>query len=218
MRLLFVNPNATASMTEKLAETARAVAAPDVEIIARTNLAGPPSIQGEADGEAARPGLLAEIAKGEAEGVDASIIACFDDTALAEARAAATRPVIGIGEAAFHAAVMLGERFAVVTSVAAAVPIIEANIRAYGFAGHCAAVRASGVPVLDLETAPETAADRVRDEAVRTARELRPDVLVLGCAGMTDLAARIARETGMPVVDGVAAACGLARSLAALNR
>src|SRR5207245_4951726 len=65
---------------------------------------GPESIEGFYDDALAVPGLLAEIAKGEAQGVSAHVIACFDDTGLDAARALAGAPVVGIGEAAFHAA------------------------------------------------------------------------------------------------------------------
>lgn len=36
---------------------------------------------------------------------------------------------------------------------------------------------------------------------------------MLGCAGMTDLAARLTREHGLPVLDGVACAVTLAQSM-----
>ena len=212
MRLLFINPNSTVSMTETVAEAARAVAPADVEIVARTSTAGPPSIQGPEDGEAAVPGLLAEIAA--AGLVDAIVIACFDDTGLAEARALADCPVIGIGEAAFHAAMLIGARFSVVTTLAVSVPVIEANLAAYGLASACARVRASGVPVLGIENAE--GAERVSAEIARAVAEDGVGAIVLGCAGMADLAAEMKRRHGLPVIDGVAAACGMARAVAAL--
>ena len=42
-------------------------------------------------------------------------------------------------------------------------------------------------------------------------------MIVLGCAGMTGLAATLSAELGLPVVDGVAAAVKLAESLVALG-
>ncbi|TPE51513.1 aspartate/glutamate racemase family protein [Amaricoccus solimangrovi] len=211
MRLLLINPNSTERMTETIAAAARAVAAPDVEIIARTNRAGPPSIQGEADGAAAVPGLLAEIAAA-AGAADAVVICCFDDTGLAEARAAAPCPVIGIGQAACHAAELLGKPYSVVTTLAVSVPILEANLAAYGLA-HCRRVRASGVPVLAIEGA----AASISAEVGRAKAEDGAEAIVLGCAGMADLPAALAAEHGIPVIDGVAAACGLARTLVTLR-
>lgn len=212
MRLLFINPNATASMTTTIAEAARTAAPAHVEIVARTNHAGPPSIQGASDGAAALPGLLAEIAAA-GDAFDAIIIACFDDTGLAEARALAPCPVLGIGQAAYLAAVLLGHRFSVVTTLAVSVPILEANLAAYGLAGACARVRASGVPVLEVERS----ADAIAAEAARALAEDGAGAIVLGCAGMAGLAERLA-ALPVPVIDGVTAATHLALAATALTR
>ena len=99
MRILVINPNTTASMTEKIGAAARQVAAAGTEIVARNPTTGPASIQGAEDGEAALPGLFEELDK--ADGFDAIVIACFDDTGLYAARKRTRIPVIGIGEAAF---------------------------------------------------------------------------------------------------------------------
>src|SRR5881628_2713536 len=115
MEILVVNPNTTASMTEKIRAVAALAASPGTRITAVNPAAGPESIEGFYDEALAVPGLLAEIAKGEAQGMAAHVIACFDDTGLDAARTLAGAPVVGIGEAAFHAASLVAGRFAVVT-------------------------------------------------------------------------------------------------------
>lgn len=215
MRLLVINPNATASMTDKIAAAARRAVPAGVMVVAVTNHAGPASIQGPEDGVAATPGLLALVAGAQA---DAIVIACFDDTALAQARALARVPVIGIGEAAFHAAMMLGARYSVVTTLSVSIPVIEANLVAYGVAQSCLKVRASEVPVLDLEQPGSAAEAKVSAEIGRALSDDGAGAIVLGCAGMADLAARLSRQHGVPVIDGVAAACGMACVLAGLVR
>jgi allantoin racemase len=215
MRLLVINPNATVSMTDKIAVAARLAVPAAVEVLAVTNHSGPPSIQGPEDGAAAAPGVLALVAAAEA---DAIVIACFDDTALAEARALARVPVIGIGEAAFHAAMMLGARYSVVTTLSVSIPVIEANLAAYGVGGSCLRVRASEVPVLDLERPGSHAEAQVSDEIGRALAEDGAEAVVLGCAGMADLAARLSIHHGVPVIDGVSVACGFACVLAGFVR
>ena len=111
MRILIVNPNTTVAMTEKIGRAGRAAAALGTELIVVNPADGPVSIEGYYDEAFSVPGLLAEIAKGDTLGVSAHIIACFDDTGLEAARSVALAPVIGIGEAAFHLASMLGHRF-----------------------------------------------------------------------------------------------------------
>src|SRR5690606_29400625 len=124
-------------------------AASGTEIVARNPATGPASIQGADDGEAALPGLFGEI--DQAEGFDAIVIACFDDTGLYAARRRTQVPVIGIGEAAYHAAMLVAERFSVVTTLSVSIPVIQENIMRYGLSARCGKVRASNVPVLELE-------------------------------------------------------------------
>lgn len=204
MRILFINPNATASMTDKIAEAARGVAGPETSILAATNHAGPPSIQGAEDGAAAEPGLLALIGDRQAD-ADAFVIACFDDTGLAQARRLTRKPVLGIGEAAMLAAAAHG-RFSVVTTLSISVPVIEENVASYGLGDACGRVRACEVPVLDLEKPGSAARDRVAAEIATALAEDKPAAIVLGCAGMADLADQFSARFGLPVIDGVAAA------------
>ncbi|WP_290685364.1 MULTISPECIES: aspartate/glutamate racemase family protein [unclassified Haematobacter] len=212
MRLLFINPNATVSMTEAVVATACALTT--AEVAGWTNHDGPPAIEGAEDGERAVPGVLSRLEAARDWGADAIVIACFDDTGLERIRASAHCPVIGIGEAAFHMAALMAPRFRVMTSVEAALPVIGQNISAYGFAPRCAGLHASGIPVLDLDSGTEEVVDRLA-AAIRGAGG--DDPVVLGCAGMSALRPRLAARLSMPLVDGVAAAALLAESLARLR-
>jgi allantoin racemase len=217
MRILVINPNTTASMTEKIGKAARKVAGADTEIVARNPPTGPASIQGPADGEAALPGLFAEIDKANDEDFDAVIIACFDDTGLYQARQRTSRPVIGIGEAGYHAATLIAGRFSVVTTLSVSIPVIEDNIVTYGFRSRCARVRASEVPVLELERPGSDACRTISLEIATALANDGVDAIVLGCAGMADLANELSLEHGVPIIDGVAAAVKLAEMLFALG-
>lgn len=211
MKLLVINPNTTASMTAKIAATARAVAGPDTEIIAATSQDGPASIQGLLDGAACLPGLLAEAARHP--DADAVVVACFDDTGVDALRCTTTAPVIGIGEAAYHAASMIAWKFGVVTTLSRSVPVLEANLLRYGLDRRCVGVRASDVPVLKLEEGDPGTVDRVRAEIRKSVEMDKAEAIVLGCAGMTDLMAEFAGEFGLPVIDGVACAVAFAEGL-----
>ncbi|PCI02653.1 MAG: Asp/Glu/hydantoin racemase [Hyphomicrobiales bacterium] len=215
MRILIINPNSTASMTSSIAEAAEKIAAPGTVITATNPADGPASIQGPQDGDDAWPGLLRVFEDRLAPGhpYDAVIIACFDDTGLLDLKSRTSIPVLGIGEAAFHAAMMLGGKFSVVTTLAVSVPVIEDNIERYGFSDRCAKVRASGVPVLDLEDEGSKAETTIRNEAKVAIQEDQCDVVVLGCAGMADLAASMTQAFNLPVIDGVAAAVGFCEGL-----
>lgn len=212
MKLAYINPNSTEGMTAGITASAR-TALPGVEVFGLTNLNGPAAIQGPEDGEAAVPGLLSLLPEARARGADAIVIACFDDTGLAEARAIAGCPVLGIGQASYVMAQLLGLRFSVITSLAVSIPVIKQNIREQGFSGTCASVRASGLPVLTIdEGAPETIA-RIADEIEAAARDDKAACAVLGCAGMAPLEPALAALTDLPLIDGVAASARLARAV-----
>jgi len=219
MRLLLINPNSTQEMTATIAGQASAIAGVDTEIRAVNPVDTPPAIQGVEDGEAALPGLFAlfdrEVASWNPSAV---VIACFDDTGLIELKIGSDIPVIGIGEAAFHAAMLLGGNFSVVTTLAVSVPVITKNIDFYGISARCAGVRASGVPVLDLENSRVDAFNIIADEIERSLLHDKPDSIVLGCAGMAGLAGEMSERFGMPVVDGVTAATVLAEAIINLQR
>jgi len=215
MRILVVNPNTTASMTHKIGAAARAVASDGTEITAVNPDFGPPSIEGFFDEAFSVPGLIDAIGRDRV--ADAYVVACFDDTGLEAARCATHAPVVGIGEAAFHIATLVAGRFSVITTLSRSVAAIEHNLLRYGLATRCARVRASEVPVLDLEAPGSGARQRVSDEIRAALREDRAEAIVLGCAGMADLATALAQEHGVPVLDGVACAVKLAESLVALG-
>ena len=216
MRILIVNPNTTGSMTEKIAAAARSVASPGTEVTAVHPAMGPESIEGYYDEAFSVPGLLEEVRRGESLSFDGYVIACFDDTGLDAARTVAAGPVLGICEAAMHVAAMLGGRFSVVTTLNRSTPALEALARRYGMADRCR-VRASGVPVLALEDPASGALDKVEGEIERAIREDRAECIVLGCAGMADLAADLTRRLGLPVIDGVAAATRMVEALVGLG-
>jgi allantoin racemase len=213
---LLINPNTTASMTAKIGAAARSVAAAGTEIEAVNPSMGPVSIEGFYDEALCLPGLMTEVMGGEARGAQAIIVACFDDPGIDAARSIATVPVIGICEAAIRMASLLGHRFTIVTTQAISLPAMEGLINRYGMAGRGHA-RAAGVPVLALEDPTSGAADRVRAEIRLAVAADGAECILLGCAGMADLARALTEEMRLPVIDGVAAAVKLAEAVVGLG-
>ena len=218
MRILIINPNTTSEMTEVIGNAARACARAPEGVKAINPDSGPASIQGPEDGERALPGLF-QVFDREVLGddkYDAVIIACFDDTGLWELRQKSPVPVIGIGEAGYQVAMLLGQRFSVVTTLAVSVPVLESNIKMYGFTDRCARVRASGIPVLEADS--EESFGRIESEVGTAFEQDNIQSVVLGCAGMANLADQLTFRYGKPVIDGVAAAVGLCETAWATTR
>ena len=217
MRILVVNPNTTASMTEKIGRAAQAAASPGIDIRAVSPAMGPASIEGYYDEAFAVPGLIEEVRKGEAEGFAGYVVACFDDTGVDAARCVARGPVLGIAEAAMHVATMIAGSFTIVSTLGRSAPALEHLVHKYGFDRRCRRVRTAEVPVLALEEPGSGAVDRLRAEIAAAVAQDRCEAIVLGCAGMADLNVRLAAEFGLPVIDGVAAAVKLVEAVAGLG-
>jgi len=213
MKLLLINPNTTASMTRKAETTALNVARPGTEIVATNSKSGPYSIEGFYDVATCLPGLLEEARLHR--DADAVIIACFDDTGLDAMRCLFDVPVIGIGEAGYHAASMVAHRFSVVTTLSRSVAGISDNIKRYGLDAKCASVRATDIPVLKLEEGDPASLAEIRAEIAAAIAEDKAEAVVLGCAGMADLMQELSAEFGIPVIDGISCAVGMSEALVA---
>ena len=199
--IAFINPNSTVAMTDSCVETLKSELPEFCQVRGITNYNGPAAIQGEQDGIAAIPGLLAEIENNS--DCDGFIIGCFDDTGLAEARLTSRKPIIGIGQSAFHLAALRYGKFCVLTTLQISIPVIKQNIEAQGFGNLCKGVMASGIPVLELENSPISAADTL-SECIKNIEAREPEIaVVLGCAGMTKVYRRLEAQHDLYIIDPI---------------
>jgi allantoin racemase len=217
MRIQVINPNTTATMTAKIGAAATAAAAPGTRIDAVQPSFGAASIEDHHDDVWAAAGVTEQVRAGVAAGADAHVIACFGDPGLHAARELARGPVIGIAEAAFHAATLLATGFSVVTTLTRTCVIAEHLVQQYGFERRCKGIHGTDIAVLELEDPASNAYARILEAARTALLHDRSGAIVLGCAGMADLCARLQRELGVPVIDGVAAAVKFAEGLVALG-
>jgi allantoin racemase len=212
-----INPNMTETMTELIAKAAQDSASPTTKIVGRSARSGAASIEGHYDEALATIGLLREVAAGDEAGVDAHVIACFGDPGLLAARELSAVPVLGIAEAAMHAASFVATRFSIVTTLSRTKIIAEHLVRNYGMEHHCRKVRAVDVAVLDLDKPEANVRGTLLSECRAALTHDGIGAVVLGCAGMADLAHDLSEELGIPVIDGVAAAVRFAEALVGLG-
>jgi len=216
MRILVVNVNTTTSMTESIGAQARAAAAPGTQIVPLTPFIGADSCEGNFESYLAAVAVMDRVVAYD-EPFDAVIQAGFGEHGREGLQELLDVPVVDITEAAAHLAYLLGRRYSVVTTLDRTVPLIQDRLLVSGLDSHCASVRSSGLSVLELERSPEQALDAVVAQARRAIEEDQAEVIVLGCGGMAGLDSAVRDATGVPVVDGVAAAVKLAESLVQLG-
>lgn len=214
MRIVVLNPNSTEAVTEGIdaaLHSLRLDGGPSIECA--TLAEGPPGIESDAHVQAVAAPVARFVASREA-GADAFIIACFSDPGLDEARSATRRPVLGMAACGVLTATALGSRFGVVSILEQAIPRHLHYYDALGVGSRLAGDRAVGIGVTGLGEE-----SRTLDRMTATGRALRDedgaDVLVLGCAGMARYRGRLEDSLGIPVVDPVLAAAGMAISVLA---
>lgn len=216
MRILVANVNTTESMTEAIGRQAAAIAAPGTEIVPITPAFGADSVEGNYESHLAAIAVM-ETVRAYPEPFDAVIQAGYGEHGREGLQELLDVPVVDITEAAASTAQFLGHRYSVVTTLDRTVPLIEDRLKLAGLEARCASVRASGLGVLDLERDPAAAVEAIVAQCEYVVEHDRAEVICLGCGGMTDLQERVIARTGVPVVDGVAAAVTVAESLVRLG-
>jgi len=212
-RILVINPNSSAAVTEAVDRALEPLRSGGGPVIATTMLfEGPPGIETQAHVDAASAHVTAAIAR---EPADAYVIACFSDPGLHAAREQTRVPVFGIAESACATAITLGSRFGIIAIMERSIPRHLRYVASMGLGGRLAGDRAINTGVAAL-------ADEARTEGrlMEVGRQLRDedgaDVLILGCAGMAAYRGRLEQALGMPVIDPTQAAVGHALSALAL--
>lgn len=211
--ILVINPNSSETVTRSMdacLDSVRRGVAQSIQCV--TLETAPPGIETDAHIAEVTPKVRARIADTPA---DAYVVACFSDPGVGQARQDTPRPVIGIGEAGYLAAIGLGGRFGVVSIVEASIGRHRRHLESLGLSARLAGDRPIGFGVAEL------GGPAVIEALVRVGHELRDrdgaDTLVLGCAGMGGFRAAVEAELGLPVVDPVQAGALLAANALTLS-
>lgn len=215
MRILIVNSNTTHSVTDRIGAAARAIASAGTEIIAVSAPFGLPLIVTRADWLAAGPATLAALAAHRGQ-YDAAVIACFGDPGLDAAKELLDVPVLGISEAAFHAAAMLGRRFGVVSFTAALRPMFEESLAHHGLAGRCAGFRMGPAFSGDPGTVAEERLELLAGLCADSVEQDGAEAIILAGGPLAGLAPLLQPRVAAPLVDGTQAAVRLAEALVGL--
>jgi allantoin racemase len=165
--------------------------------------------------------LLQEVGHAEAavdDGVAAIAIDSVGDYGLAAMRASLPVPAFGAGEAGMAAAGADGRRFAIVTVWRPSMNfILEGRLRAYGHSGACAGIFNIGTePDVSGPEGPGAYLSRIKSGhrsvidkaagAIAAAAAQGAEAVMLGCTCMSGIAATLAAQASVPVINPLAAA------------
>ncbi|MDR5892796.1 aspartate/glutamate racemase family protein [Halomonas mongoliensis] len=204
VRVLAINPNTNPTVTQRVREVLQAQAPPGVIIEAVSPPHGPRAVENGQDKTRAANHVMALIQSRLAQGYAGYILACFDDIAVADARALTGAPVVSLAEAGIRRADATGGPFTVITTFAGAVATIESLCEDYGVRERCRVV-ATGIGVSDTAArTPEAEARLAR--LCEQARAEGARAIVLGSGAFAGRGEELAARHGLPVMDGFAEA------------
>lgn len=197
-------------ITEDLALSlgwARGEGAPKVRCVTLAD--GPRGISTARDSDDAAPAVLRYIEREAARAESAGfVVACFSDPGVFAARGLTAKPVAGIGEAGFFAALSLGETVGTIGVAAGK------GAKSMRLARHIGiAPRIAGHVGLGLDYGQLQKPDLVLEHAIGAGETLRDDfgaeVLLFAGAGLARYVAPLEQAVGLPVVDPTQAAFGI---------
>jgi allantoin racemase len=214
MKILLINPNTTPTFTKAAQEAVDKYKNVGTEVLAVNPTTGPGTIESIFEEMLSGMATLEVFLAHEAE-YDGFIIACYGNESLVQAAREVTRkPVIGITEASYYMACMLGRKFSVVTTGDRWESLLWDSVRLQGLENRCASIRPTSIPTSELEASGD---EVVRQHLLKEARKALEidgaEVILLGCAGLTGFDKELEAELGVPVIDGVVAALKLMEGL-----
>ena len=219
MKLLLINPNASPSITERMAESARAALVPGDTLTALTAADGP---------QVVRTAQHLALAEKGAQRLAALHVAAHDAVVLAVSLdGAAVRlrelhpgvPIVGMTEAALIAARRVSRRIGLLTLGAALLPLYRQRVEQAGFAAHVSAFEAPEVPAAFCADSA-LIAPQVLEPLTLAGCRLRASgaqSIVLAGAVLCGYGGELATACGLPVFDGVSCAVQRCRELLALQ-
>lgn len=219
MRLLLINPNTSPEITERVLAAARPLAPPGAELVGATGRFGARYISSRAAAAIAAHAALDALAEHGA-GCDAVLFACFGGDGLDALKELAPVPVVGMAEAACHAACLLGRRFAIVTGGERWRPMLEELVTASGLAARLAGIRTVAPTGAEIARNPAGARASLAAACLDCVAEDGADAVILGGGGLAGLAEGLTDAVPVPVpvlcsvAAGVRAVVSVAQSAA----
>lgn len=214
-RVLLINANTTAEITDKLVAIARRMAPTGVVFQGATGRFGARYIASRAASAVAAHAAIDCYAEHGA-GADGVLLGCFGDPGLDALKELASVPVLGLAEASAQAALAMAPRFGVVTGGAAWGPMLTEFFAGRGLGESLAGVRTVAPTGAEIARDPDRAVALLAEACRASVDQDGAGVVVLGGAGLAGLAQRVAQASGVKVLCSVEE--GVRGILAALGR
>ncbi|MFF1506402.1 aspartate/glutamate racemase family protein [Streptomyces sp. NPDC058326] len=206
--MVLINPNTSTATTAMMTAIARRSLGRTREVRGVTVPRGPRMLTDPAALLAAAPEVLAEGLRATAAGDCAALlVGAFGDPGVAELRAAAGVPVVGIGEAALREAAADGTPFGVATTTPLLADAVTAHVTALGLLGRYTGIRLTTGEPEQLSADPASLLDQL-ERAVRACVEHDgARAVVIGGGPLGEAAEALRTRCAARIIAPIPAAC-----------
>lgn len=159
------------------------------------------------------------IKKAEKEDYDASVIGCFYDPGLREAREITNRlAVTAPAEACMHIAATMGNSFSVIVGRQKWVPMMRENASKYGFKEKLASFKSVELGVHDFQKDISATKKALKTAAKEAVEQDGAEVIILGCGILFNFYKELQKDLRVPVIDAILAPLKYAEFLVDINQ
>lgn len=208
MRLLLLNANTTAAMTDRMVAVAADVAGQGVTVIGATAGFGAAYISTRAAsaiaGHAALDLLATHVGRDNPGRYDAVLLACFGDPGLFALKELSPIPVLGMAEASLALAAQLGTRVAIITGGTRWPAMLREFALLTGHAERVVAIRATPLTGAEIAADPAAAADQLAALARACVDADGAEAVIFGGAGLVGIPATLQPRLDVPLLDSLA--------------
>lgn len=216
LRILIVIPVSSSQWNKPTITYALEFVSADTKVDVTNVEKAPESIECHHDSTLAAPATVEAVEEAERKGYDAVVIGCFDDPGLHGARERVSIPVLGLGETSMTTALLLGNKFAVVSTGKNSGAFYERKAMELGLTKRLACSSGIDIAVLKL-TEKAKVKQLLLEEARKAIDNFGAEVIVLGCGGMMGFSEELSKILNVPVVDPLLITVKMAETLAALG-
>jgi allantoin racemase len=206
IRICVLVPVNTSQYNDRIMKAITPVLPADVQVEIRNITSGHPDIENRTNW--LQNGMpVVELAQAiEKDGFDGIWLTDFDMCGVEAAREVIDIPIIGGFPPSAFAALMLSQRFSIVTILQSTLAMQRAHPQTYGIEDTFVSIRAIDCPVAQLENVDVVVA-RTFEAAMKAIKEDGAQSILLGCTGFVNVASRVSTLLGealgsyVPVID-----------------
>jgi allantoin racemase len=204
MKIMVLNPNTSQVVTDRIGRAVMRIARPETEVVVAQIPHGPESLESFYDEALATPYVIEAVQEANRSGFDAVVLAAFCDPGIEALKEISDIPIYGLEEVSFSVALLLGNKFSILTEKKHKENVKAQQVRKHGLESRFASVRALNMGVVEIATDPV----KVKENGVAIARRMieedGAEVIIMGCASMAGYSEDLEQALGVPIIDPVA--------------